>query len=149
MGRQAELLGLRTVPIAVPPSPPALGSGLIQTPPLIHSAIGAAVAGFATVVWPVHAGPGAEPDLDRVALAIDRALLVSRLVALDAADHGCPAIRVDTPYADFTDRQLAELALDLDAPVHTCWWWGGQGGSAAAERQRWTAALQSCGWVPV
>jgi hypothetical protein len=140
--RQAELCGLRLLEAAD-------GVALGHTPALVHSAMLAAAAGIPTVIWPVHVGQGAEPDLDRVAVAVDRALLVSRLVALDAPEHGCPAIRVDASYADFTDRQLAELALDLDAPIHACWWWDGQGGTAAAERQRWTALLESCGWSPV
>lgn len=148
VSRQAELCGLPIGKLPIPLGPPpGVTVGAIQSLALVHAATSAAAAGFATVVWPMHAGPGAEPDLDRVATAIDRALLVSRLVALDAVEHGIPAIRVDTPYADFTDRQMAELAIDLDAPIPACWWWGGQGGSAASERQRWTALLQSFGWV--
>lgn len=146
--RQAELCGLARFPFQPHPAPQSSGEGAIQTLALLQVTAAAVSAGFAALVWPVHAGPGADPDLDRVALSLDRALLVSRLVALDGQEHGCPAIRVDAPYADFTDRQIAELAIDLDAPVHTCWWWGGQDGSAAAERQRWTTQLQSCGWVP-
>lgn len=148
VARQAELCGLPLSKIAAGLFPPPQGgAGALQSLALVQAALAGAGAGFTTVVWPVHAGPGAEPDLDRVALAIDRALLVSRLVALDADEHGIPAIRVDTPYADFTDRQLAELAIDLDAPVQACWWWGGQGGSAASERQRWTDLLRSFGWA--
>lgn len=147
--RQAELCGLPISKLRLgPPTQPTGGMGAFQTSILLQAALAAAGASIATVVWPAHAGPGVEPDLDRVALVLDRALLVTRLVALDADEHGIPAFRVDTPYADFTDRQLAELAIDLDAPIQACWWWGGQTGSAAAERQRWTPLLQSFGWVP-
>jgi hypothetical protein len=148
--RQAELAGLKALPpLHAEPWAGASGAGVNETLALIHAAYIGAGTGNASVLWPMHAGPGKEPDLDRVALTIDRALLVTRLAAMDAPEHGCPSIRVETPYADFTDGQLAELALDLDAPVHACWWWGGQGGSAASERQRWMAALEACGWVPV
>jgi hypothetical protein len=147
VARHAELCGLPITRLALAADPPQADAGSAQSIALVHATAGAVAAGFSTVIWPVHAGPGAEPDLDRVALSIDRALLVSRLIAVDAGEHGCPAVRVDTPYADFTDRQLAELAIDLDAPVHACWWWGGQGEPAASERRRWTTLLQSFGWV--
>lgn len=140
--RQAERSGL-----GVLPSEPQLPQA--PTPVLVHAALAAAGAGIPSVIWPVHAGPGPEPDLDRLAQAVDRALLVSRLVAIDSPEHGCPNIRVEAPYADMADRQLVDLALDLDAPVETCWWWNGQGGSAAAERQRWLTLLESRGWSPV
>lgn len=98
------------------------------------------------VIWPVHLGGGdAGASLDRIGAALDRALLVSRLASMDADVPG--GVRLEAPYADLTDRQVAELALDLDAPLHTCWWADVDAGpDAAAERDRWERVLRSASW---
>ena len=57
--------------------------------------------------------------LDRIAQIADRAVLVARLVAIDADAHGVPSIRIETPYADFTDRQIADLIADMELRAHT------------------------------
>jgi hypothetical protein len=51
-----------------------------------------------------------------------------------------------TPYVDFVDAQIADLALDMDLPVWTCWWWEGEG-EAERVKERWMAALGKAGWV--
>jgi len=71
-------------------------------------------------VWPVHVGA----DLEGMDRALARARLVERLVNLDLPQEheGEPPLRIETPLLDLTDRQIAELAADLDAPLDVCWW---------------------------
>jgi hypothetical protein len=58
-------------------------------------------------------------------------------------------VRVEAPYADFSDRQLAELVIELDLPVWTCWWWGATNDDQPAwsDRQHWTSLLRELGWL--
>lgn len=99
------------------------------------------------IIWPLHSGAATEADLrtEPIADACDRALLVSQLASLDAprTGPGSKGVRIETPYADFTDVQLAELVLDLGAPVSGCWWCDTEGASACGECascRRWEAA---------
>lgn len=112
---------------------------------LVDAAFEASRRGASGTLWPVccqqdHTG---EIDLARLGLAADRALLVQRLVSL-----GRRPVQVLTPYLDFTEREIADLALDLSLPVHLCWWWEAAASdpAAGAERERWTAALREIGW---
>ncbi len=118
---------------------------------LMDACTDAATHGRTEVVWPVQftaaARGSGEIDLDLVSRAADRALLVTRLMTLDSGAHGVPSLHVETPFVDLTDRQVADLAVDLAAPVATCWWWGeGAGDEAASSRARWTAALRAAGF---
>jgi hypothetical protein len=106
------------------------------------------------VIW---AGPlpetGAKDDLEALATDHSRALLIERLIALEQPSSAQP-VSLRMPYSDFSDRQLADLALDMDLPVWTCWWWRlGRGPRAApgfdlarVEYQRWESALKEAGW---
>lgn len=108
------------------------------------------------VVWGVHAGVDTDPEgvaLDACGRTLDLCLLVSRLLNLDPAAR---AVDVEAPLADLSDRQLADLGVDLGVPVaRCCWWWGG-GGSAPldergdavrrAEESRWLGVLKGVGW---
>jgi len=94
------------------------------------------------VIWPVSAG--VELNLETTGRAIDCALLVSRLVALHTGTEAGPVI--EAPYADLTDAQIADLILDMDLHVWTCWWFGGTSPEAAVEQARWTAAMRKAGW---
>jgi hypothetical protein len=130
-----------------------LGSGGAASAVLLTAGYVAASHGCERIVWPVQVGAGtdqesAAPNLDALARAVDRALLVSRVVALDAHEHGRPAVRIETPFADLSDRQLADLAFDMDVPVHVCWWWEESAASpeATTERRRWLGALAAAGW---
>jgi hypothetical protein len=125
------------------------GAGLSETLHLITATYQGAQLGCDAVVWPVQFA-GNAPDAEKIALVVDRALLVTRLASLDSAEHGRPAIRVDTPYADLTDRQMVDLAIDLNVPVELCWWWdpGAKDENSARETERWVPVLQSLGWAP-
>ncbi|QOJ01469.1 MAG: hypothetical protein HRU70_13640 [Phycisphaeraceae bacterium] len=117
---------------------------------LLASACSAAVSmGRDGIVWPVQFESNGTPDIAPVSRAIDRALLVTRLWALDAWTHGRPGVHIETPYADLRDAQLAELALDLGVPVELCWWADAhEGGVGWAQRERWTRVLERAGWRP-
>lgn len=112
----------------------------------------------ARIVWPSHAhatDDSLESDIERIANAVDRALLVERLAGLESDVIGTAAaaeIAIETPLVDLTDSQLAELVVDLDAPAYLCWWWRpvtdpAAERTAAAERETWRAALDRAGWV--
>ncbi len=118
---QADLLGLRGVEIA--PMMVWDGDDFPTIPMLLLATQVAARLGCSDVVWPIVSGP----NLDELASATEQARLVSRLTMLppirgQARSGRGSLIRVHTPLADLTPQQVAELALDLDAPVNTCWW---------------------------
>lgn len=107
------------------------------------------------VLWPIQFSLGAELALDLASRAIDRALLASRLVSIDVgAGNGTP-ITINPAYADFSDAQVADLVMDMDAPIELCWWWhaelaGGPPEHSAlfrAERKRWLKVLEPAGWT--
>lgn len=117
------------------------GGGLADSAMLI-AAGGLAIAnGCRRVIWAVQGGgdgPESPAPVESIARSLDRALLAGRLVSLEAEDAGLPEVVIETPLVDLTDAQLAELAMDLSAPVETCWWWGTGGiGAAGTERSRW------------
>ncbi len=109
----------------------------------------AAALGCRRIVWPTSAAAGDSIDLDRLSAVTDRARVVSRLATLDVGPLG---VSIETPYAELTDKQVADLALDIGVALETCWWWSGtkaSGNFGGAERTRWTNALLSVGWEPV
>lgn len=128
-----------------------IGDGPHLTPMLLASIAHAQAHGSDRVVWPAHPGSAqnqAEIDLDLASSIIDRALLVEQLARLDSPS-GQARITIETPHADLTDRQLAELAADLAVPVKTLWWWGGQSDEAHRQRDRWLALFRETGlWKP-
>ncbi len=122
-----------------------LTPGEAESRALLTAVHAAARARCDAIIWPVSAaGPGGI-NLDRVAACADRALLVGRLVAIDAAEHGLPGLTVTIPFIDLSDRQIADLALDMAVPIETCWWNRFGGPSAAEDRKRWLAALRAAG----
>ena len=139
---------------------PAPVEGFSVSELLLRGCFVAAEHHCSRVIWPAHAGAD-EPDesaLDRLSRAADRALLVSRLASVDAAEAHLNEISIQTPLLDLCDWRVAELALDLRVPVSSCWWWGGRAGGrgerggrvdhpgAEQERERWLAALARAGW---
>ncbi len=121
---------------------------------LLSGVEAARAAGCSRVVWPVqyHADHDSLPgELDRIAAAVDRALLVARLGLLET-DRASDEITIETPLVDLTDSQIADLVVDLDAPAYLCWWWRRPSEAeaealAAPERKAWLAALREAGWV--
>lgn len=143
---QAELLGLDvpTPPIADLNTAHTLSPGERETQQLLRAASVAVRQGCVTLLWPARSvGATGGLDLDSIAARVDRALLVSRLVALDAPEHA--AFRIDAPYVDLTDRQLAELAAEMEVPLRACWWHAAKTGPAEEERKRWSGVLLALG----
>ena len=110
-----------------------------------------AVAGAArelglNVLWPVTA-PGGTDALARIGEHLNRAVLISRLASL-----GGQAVEIATPFADYTDEHLADLVLDMDLPIWTCWWFDPHAVEAAMRpraltlREHWTGLLHNAGW---
>lgn len=125
---------------------PGGGSGSEwETQCLITTAFEAARAGISRLIWPATGGIGEHIDLDRVCEIQDKAILVSRLVGLDAPNHGQPGFTIETPYADLSDDRLADLALDLGVQVELCWWHGRGAALGADEAERWGKALAKAG----
>lgn len=151
---QASALGLEVV---VPASDAGNLTGSVgerATRQLIDAAYTAASRGCSVLVLSDRHADGDMVDLPGVTATIDRATLVSRLVSLDVpSDAG--SFEIETPYVDLSDRQVAELAVDLGAPIQLCWWWHaelreGKPDTAATifkrEHDRWTSVLAECGW---
>ncbi len=97
------------------------GHGWETSRMLLEASRAAVARGIWRVVWPVRRGAEASISssvergmiADRIADASDRALLVSRLIALD-----CPQgdFAIETPYVDLSVLQVRQLAADMDMP---------------------------------
>lgn len=146
-------------------APASLQTGHRRTRYLSEAVHTALSNGFTTLVCPWQAEAfdpeqlrqaDALPDVEALARELDRALLVSRLVTLDAAEHGVGVFEVQTPLMDLSDAQVAEMALDLDVPIWRTWWWEAATGKRAKDpaladranacRDRWCGALEALGW---
>ncbi|MDX2017569.1 MAG: hypothetical protein SFY95_08020 [Planctomycetota bacterium] len=167
--RQAQLLDLEWAGDSAPRSadPATSHQAVHNTDDLLAAGRLAMSLGIRTVIWPAHYGSGkpGEPttlDLDRAAVGADRALLVGRLMSLEGHESGVPSIRIETPLLDLSDRQLAELAVDLGVSISlegpqakACWWtlalqepsrWSSEAiDLATAERIRWVPVLRDAG----
>lgn len=118
-------------------------SGTHESFVLLEAIEVARAEGCRQVLWPVQLG--GEP-VDHVAAKVDKSLLLSRISACDLPDHAEAGVRIETPYADLTDVQMALLARDLGVSVRQCWWWGISGdGDAARLLERWTRAFGELG----
>jgi hypothetical protein len=83
---------------------------------------------------------------------MNRSLLVSQLVTLAMGPAEQRQVRVRAPYADLTDRQVADLAIDMDAPIWTCWWMSPAipddlRSEAERERVKWSTLMKESGWT--
>jgi hypothetical protein len=115
---------------------------------LLDAAVAALRAACPVVVWPwVPRGPSSDTPapVEAIGAAVNRAALVSRLVSLDAAEAGIPEVRIETPFVDLSDAQLADLACDVGARFEDCWWWKDDSGAAGLERARWGPLLPVAG----
>lgn len=145
--RRADLLGLASPIIrparateqpSTPNDPPSETTAL-----LLDAGREALHLGINRVIWPIHLGI----DLDTMERELDRARLVERLLNLDApASAGSEAIRIETPFLDLSDEQIATLAADLDAPLDAAWWCQKDGPAPCGRCgscRRWEAVLAS------
>ena len=151
--RQAGVLGLERLTHADPVwsgSPPELPTGPEATLALVSAGLLAARRGFDRVVcpWQGTAARTGDPealDLEGIARVVDRGVLCERLVTVELGDAG-PEFA--TPYADLSDRQIAELIIDAGAPVETCWWFASDSDEARTLQSRWLPLLKDAGRVP-
>lgn len=151
---QATTLGLEVVIPSSDAANTTNSAGERATRELMDAAFAAVSRGCGSLVLSDRHADGDMVDLSSVAATIDRAMLVSRLVSLDMpTDAG--SFEIESPYVDLSDRQVAELAIDLGAPIQLCWWWHselreGKPDAASAifkrEHERWTMVLAQCGW---
>lgn len=94
-----------------------------QTRMLTDAAYAAMESGIKRVVWPIRI-PENHPDrINAIGDVLDRALLISRLVTLDADRSAAPEIIIETPFVDLSDRHIGELAIDMSLPISSAWWW--------------------------
>ncbi len=109
------------------------------------------------VVWPVALGMGegtlaadqAELVINAISGAADRALLCSRLLALESDDRARREggqgfefggrFMIQTPYLDLGENQLVELALDMDVPLSLV------DSQACAANARWLQVIERVG----
>ena len=143
---QAELLGLGSIrePADGADFWTSLPGGLGEAAMLLAGVNEVIQSGLTRLLWPKHASG----DLDSMLDGADRALLIQRLGLIEQQRLGTPGLRIDTPLIDLSDLQVADLAVDLDAPVWSCWWAMPNAvdlGAADAERRRWTDALKHVG----
>lgn len=121
---------------------------------LYHAARFAREQGADKLVWPEQPvrAHGSAGSLEMMSAAVDRAGLVERLVNLDSwAGLSEPRheILIESPLADLSDEQVADLVADLELPVDACWFWADPSENAAALRERWGAVLRERGYRSV
>ncbi len=95
-----------------------------QSRMLTDAAYAAMDAGIKRVIWPIRIAENHPHRIKAIGDVLDRALLISRLVTLDAEKSGAPEVIIETPFVDLSDRHIGELALDMTLPISSAWWWG-------------------------
>lgn len=100
--------------------------------------------GVRRVVWPAHAGAAVDPegvDIARASRIVESALLAERLLSLE--EPRAPLI--ETPYADLSDLQIAELAVDMGLIPGAVWWSRRRTDDEIRTADRWRAAFAAAG----
>lgn len=105
--------------------------GPIQSQILLEAALIAMRSGIRRVVWPVRVirpetTSAMEGFVDQIAIAVDRAVLASRLASLDADQSTAVDVVIETPFVDLSNEQMWDLAGDMALPIETCWWHDGR-----------------------
>lgn len=110
---------------------------------LLEASLSASRFGVQRVLWCVGAGTKDSVDVDRLSAVTSRAISVARLVILTSGSGNARDFRIDTPVADLSDAQAADLVVDLDVDVRGCWW---ADRATSDEYRRWKPALAAAGW---
>jgi hypothetical protein len=110
---------------------------------LLAASLAASRQGVQRVVWCVGAGTKDSVDVDRLGQVASCAIAVARLVILSSESGNARDFRIETPVADLSDAQAAELAADMDVELRACWW---SDLATSDEYRRWRPALQAAGW---
>lgn len=125
IARQAELAGARVIG----PLPANGGDPFAESRRLLDACAVCKAEGCERVVWPVWCAG----EVDGIALALDRARLVSTLASLDARRGG---VFIETPVLDLLESQLAELAVNVGVPSQSGW-------IADENESRWQSLMRS------
>ena len=143
---QADILGVDTIhnPRTPPETWGSLPGGFGESAMLLEAVAEALRTRCARVIWPRTTNG----DLDSMTDASDRALLVARLGLIESTRTQSLDIRIDTPLLDLSQKQLADLAVDMDAPVWSVWWALPEAmdhPEAERARSRWLTLLRGAG----
>lgn len=152
--RQAEVYQLDVYPnqSAYPPEDieahMSESIGGIQSKILLEAAQLAIRAGIRKVIWPIRVQRPesdftVEQAIDQIGVAVDRALLASRLASLDADLESAVDVVIETPFVDLSNEQMADLAQDLSLTAECTWWHQARTLPNAQHRQMfWTSKLK-------
>jgi len=140
--RRAELLGMHAIDFAPEPrtADEGVDAGIESARALLGAGAAAARGGCRRIVWPVVVGH----DITLMSAAADRVRAVQRVLDLETNPAAAP-IRFDLPLLDLTLEQVADLAIDLDAPGEAAWWCEHEGETpcgACHSCESWHNALQ-------
>ena len=139
--RRAELLGMHAIDFAAESShADGVAAGIESARRLLAAGAAAVRGGCSRIVWPVVLGH----DLTLMSGAADRVHAVERVLDLET-NPAAPPIRFDLPLLDLTLEQVADLAIDLDAPGEAAWWCEHEGETpcgACPSCQSWSGALE-------
>jgi len=146
--RQARLYALVTDMdnAAYPPEDEPLSelaTRRLHTRLLTEAAYLALESGIKRVVWPVRIPQNHPSRIKAIGDTLDRAMLVSRAVSLDATAQTAPEVVIETPFIDLSDAQLVDLARDLTLPIDACWWADAQTLPLAQQRRAHWDAISS------
>jgi hypothetical protein len=144
------MFGLVSESLQKPIAENAAGPGQ-QLRLLLEAGLLVSARGGGEVVWPVTVPEAnGQPDVSAIANVMNRSLLMSQLLTLTLSG---PMVHVRAPYADLTDRQIADLVLDMDLPIWTCWWMAASEHASGPLRERailertwWVRILKEAGW---
>ncbi|MBL0921881.1 MAG: hypothetical protein IBJ10_07105 [Phycisphaerales bacterium] len=111
--KMVESFGLAGMVIAEPVAglePTALDQSLL----VLSAARDALAARCRTLIWPAFVGD----DMEKLSRANDRVRLLSGLIVAETPGAARNRrLRIETPFLDFTEERLRELAEDLRAPA--------------------------------
>ena len=146
--RQARLYALVTDldNAAYPPEDEPLtelATRRLHTRLLTEAAYLALESGIKRVVWPVRIPLNHPSRIKAIGDTLDRAMLVSRAVSLDATHQTAPEVVIETPFIDLSDAQLVDLARDLTLPIDACWWSDAQTLPLAQQRRAHWESISS------
>lgn len=137
--RHTELLEMDGVLLGEP------GGSVDLTSFLLSAGRAAIEAEASRLVWPLFVGD----DTQAIAREFERARLVGELLCLDRSEA---RLTIETPFLDLDDRQLADLATDLDAPPGFWWPCDREGEAPCADCEgcrRWEEAFSHAGRLEV
>lgn len=144
--RATEIIAGAGIDWPANPSRQPASAGPADTAMLLSAGLAALDRGIARVLWPIRHGvaqaepprsssaiagassgpvarlaPASKVPTATVAASFDRAVLVGRLISMDAGAAGLAGdlaggVVIETPYLELTIEQLADLAMDMDVP---------------------------------